>query len=82
MSTKQLRVRLFSLLSWAKRFFRENPGALFIVGFQVLLAACAALLVLGLAASAEGVAVGAYFLLVIGVVLQLIWFVRRDRHIG
>jgi hypothetical protein len=82
MSTKQLRVRLFSLLSWAKRFFRENPAALFIVGFQVLLVACAALLVLGLASSAEGVAVGAYFLLVAGVVLQLVWFVRRDRHIG
>jgi hypothetical protein len=40
------------------------------------------MLVLGIAAFAEGVAVGAYFLLVVGVVLQLVWFVRRDRHGG
>jgi hypothetical protein len=79
---KQLRARLFSLLSWSRRFLRENPGALFIVGFQALLVACAAMLVLGIAAFAEGVAVGAYFLLVVGVVLQLVWFVRRDRHGG
>lgn len=60
----------------AKRFFRENPGAGFVVGFQILLVTCAVLLVSGLSFLAEGVAVAAYFLLVIGVVLQLVCFLR------
>lgn len=59
-----------------KRFFRENPGALFVVGFQVLLVTCAVMLVLGMAWLAEGVAVAAYFLLVVAVVVQLVCFVR------
>jgi len=67
-------LRSFSV--WAKRFFRVNPGALPIVGFQVLLVACAVMLVFGFSVLAEGVAVAAYFLLVAGVVLQLVCFVR------
>jgi heme/copper-type cytochrome/quinol oxidase subunit 4 len=63
----------------AKRFFRENPGAVFVLGFQILLATCAVLLVSGLSFLAEGVAVVAYFLLVVGVVLQLVCFLR-SRH--
>lgn len=79
MSIKQLRLRLFAFLSWAKRFFRENPGALPILGFQVLLGACAVLLAVGLASLAEGLAVVAYFLLVAGVVVQLAFFVKNSR---
>lgn len=65
----------------AKRFLRENPGAVFVLGFQVLLVMCAVLLVSGLSFLAEGLAVAAYFLLMIGVVLQLVSFLR-DRNGG
>jgi hypothetical protein len=67
-------LRSFSV--WVKRFFRANAGAVFILGFQVLLVACAAMLVFEMAWLAEGVAVVAYFLLVVGVVFQLVCFVR------
>lgn len=67
-------LRSFSV--WIKRFFRANPGAVFILGFQVLLLACGAMLVFEMAWLAEGVAVVAYFLLVVGVVFQLVCFVR------
>jgi len=79
MSMVRLRVRVDSFLVRVKRFFRENPGALFIVGFQVLLAACAVLLAVGSAGLAEGLAVVAYFMLVAGVVTQLVCFVRESR---
>ena len=51
-----------------KRYFRRNPGAPFVVGFQVLLLVCAGLLVLGNSSLANEVAVYAYYLLVAGVV--------------
>ncbi|MFQ5821149.1 MAG: hypothetical protein ACE5I5_14245 [Candidatus Heimdallarchaeota archaeon] len=60
-----------------KRYLRDNPGASFIIGFQILLLVCAGLLILGNSVWAEGVAVVAYFSLVIGVVLQLISFLRH-----
>ena len=60
-----------------KRYFRRNPAAFFITGFQILLLVCAGLLISGSSFWAEGVAVGAYFSLVIGVVLQLISFLRH-----
>jgi len=61
----------------AKRYFRENLGAPFIIGFQLLLLVCAGLLIRGNSVIANEVAVYAYFLLVIGVVLQLIAYVRH-----
>ncbi len=61
----------------ARRFLRENPGSIPIFGFQMLLVVCAVLLACGLGVYAEGVAVGAYFLLVAGVVIQLAIFVKR-----
>jgi hypothetical protein len=67
-------LRSFSV--WVKRFFRANPGAVFILGFQVLLVACAAMMVFGFSFLAEDVAVVAYFLLVVSVVFQLVCFVR------
>lgn len=66
-----------SFLARFMRFLKENPGAGFILAFQTLLATCAVMLVLGLTSLAEDLAVVAYFALVAGVVLQLIWFVRR-----
>ena len=61
------------------RFFRENPGALPVVGFQFLLLVCAFLLAFGVGDVAEGLAVVAYFLLVAGVVFQLVDYVRDSR---
>jgi len=60
-----------------ERYLRDNPGASFVIGFQILLLVCAGLLILGNSVWAEGVAVAAYFSLVIGVVLQLISFLRH-----
>lgn len=74
-----MRGSILTFLVRVKRFLRENPAAILILGFQALFVACAFLLVLNLAVVAEGVAVVAYFLLVAGVVLQLAWFVRSPR---
>ena len=63
-----------------KRYFKENPGATFIVGFQALLLVCAGLLIQGNSLLAEGVAIVAYFLLVVGVVRQLIFFIRHGKE--
>ena len=52
---------------------------LFIVEFQILLVICAFFLVHGNSATANTVAVAAYCLLLIGVILQLISFVRSER---
>lgn len=59
-------------VSVLKRYFRENPGALSIIQFQVLLVACACLLIQGNSAMANEIAVYAYYLLAIGVVSQLV----------
>ena len=67
-----------SFLIKVKRFFRENPGAVLVLGFQVVLVICAVLLVLGGSFLAESIAVVAYFLLVLGVVLQLVCLVRSS----
>ena len=63
-----------------KRYLRENPGASFIIGFQLLLLVCAGLLIVGNSVWANGLAVVAYFSLVIGVVLQLISFLRHGKQ--
>ena len=59
-----------------KRFLRENPGAFFVLSFQVLLVVCAVLSVFGSSSFAESVAVVAYSFLLVGVCLQLACFVR------
>ncbi len=59
-----------------KGYFRENLGAPFVIGFQILLLTCACLLVMGNSALANDLAVAAYFSLVIGVVLQFVSFLR------
>jgi len=63
-----------------RRFLRENPGASFIVGFQILLLVCAGLLIVGNSVWADGLGVVAYFSLVIGVVLQLIFSLRSGKQ--
>jgi len=64
----------------AKRYFRENPGAALVMGFQILLLICASLLIRGNSALANEVAVYAYYLLIVGVVLQLVSFVRHEKR--
>lgn len=60
-----------------KEYFKDNPGALFVLGFQLLLVACAGLLIQGSLAVANEIATYAFFLLVVGVILQ---FVAHLRH--
>ena len=63
-----------------RRYLRENPGASFIIGFQILLLVCAGLLIVGNSVWADELAVVAYFSLVIGVVLQLISFLKHGKQ--
>ncbi|MGA9387737.1 MAG: hypothetical protein WBV70_02795 [Candidatus Bathyarchaeia archaeon] len=63
--------------SKVKRYLSMNPGAVFIVGFQSLLLACACLLIEGNFAQADNVAMYAFCLLVVGVVLKAISFLRH-----
>jgi hypothetical protein len=65
-----------------KGYVRENWGAPFIVGFMLLLMVAAVSLSMGLAVIADGVAIAAYFALVVGVVLQLVCFLRYNRKNG
>jgi hypothetical protein len=57
-------------------YVRENWGAPFVIAFMLLLVVAAALLAIGLDFLADEVAVGAYFALVAGVVLQLVCFLK------
>jgi hypothetical protein len=70
----------FEINVWAtriKRYFKDNLGAPFIISFQLLLLMCAGLLIQGNSVMANEVAVYSYFSLVIGVVLQLVAYVRH-----
>jgi len=58
-----------------KGYFIRRPGALFIIGFDALILTCAFLLVQG-NSLVNDVAVYAYCLLVVGVVLQAIAFLK------
>jgi hypothetical protein len=69
------------LMSIFNAYFRENWGAPFILGFIALIIVCAVLQLDGLPDSANSVAVYAYYLLVIGVILQIVSYIR-DRNIG
>src|SRR3972149_201331 len=61
-----------------KIYTRENWGAPFIVSFMLLLSGAAVTLSLGLSALANEVAIYAYYALVVGIVLQLVCFLRND----
>jgi hypothetical protein len=69
-------------LVWARGYFRENWGAPFVLGFMFLLLVAVVLLIVGLKWTAEGVANYAYFVLVVGVVLQLVCSLRRGNSSG
>lgn len=61
-------------------YVSENPGAPFILGFQFLLILCAILLVEGAEAMANELAVYAYYALLIGVLLQIVSYVKERRR--
>jgi len=63
-------------ISTILEYFKDNWGAIFILGFQVLLITATALLVLGDSILANEVSIYAYFLLVIGVFLQSLSHLR------
>jgi len=62
-----------------KKYLKENPGAPFIMGFMTLLLSCAVLLTTGHTPQANTTAEYAYYLLVIGVILQFVSFVKEGR---
>jgi len=63
-------------------YVRVNWGAPFIVGFMLLLMIAAASLSMALAALADEVAVYAYYALVVGVILQLVCFLKYNKRNG
>ncbi|MFQ6127107.1 MAG: hypothetical protein ACE5R6_21230 [Candidatus Heimdallarchaeota archaeon] len=63
-----------------RRLKKKNLGAPFVIGFQMLLLVCAGLLTQGDSGLANEIAVYAYYLLVVGVVLQLVSFVGQEEN--
>jgi Kef-type K+ transport system membrane component KefB len=62
-----------------KAYFKANPGALFVVFFQVLVLSAGVLLVLRASWAANEVAVYAIYSLAAGVALQIVVTVREER---
>lgn len=58
---------------------KENMGVLFVLIFQGLTFLCAGLLIQGSLALADGVALGAYFILNITLVLQITYFIQHRK---
>lgn len=61
---------------------RENWGAPFIIAFMLLLAVAAASLSMRLVGFADEVAVYAYYALLVGIILQLVCFLKYDKRSG
>jgi len=61
-------------------YFQENWGAPFIIGFMMLLMTAAGFLCYGLEKVANNLAVYSYYLLVIGVILQFICYLKYWRE--
>lgn len=70
------------ILAKIRGYFRENWGAPFIIGFMLLLTVAAASLSIGLDFLANEVAIYAYYALVVGVVLQLVCFLKYGERSG
>jgi hypothetical protein len=63
-------------------YVKENWGAPFVVGFMGLLMVAAVSLLMGFAVLANEVSVYAYYALVVGVVLQLVCFLKYRKGEG
>jgi heme/copper-type cytochrome/quinol oxidase subunit 4 len=70
------------MLTKIRRYIRENLGAPFIVGFMFLLIVAAISLLIGFDFLANEIAVYAYYALVVGVVLQLVCFLKYGEKGG
>jgi hypothetical protein len=68
--------------SRVKGYVKENWGAPFIVSFMALLMVAAVSLLVDLVVLADEVAVYAYYALVVGVVLQLVCFLKYGKRNG
>lgn len=64
-------------MSPAMSYFTENPSAIFVVNFIALLMLAAVLLIYKKEAEANIVAEYAYFVLVTGVLIQLVQYIRE-----
>jgi len=71
--------QLKSSLDRMKRYLLTNPGAMFIIGFNVLILTCAFLLIENNPLISDA-AFFAYCFLFIGVVLQAIGFLKAEGH--
>ena len=65
-----------------KGYVKENWGSPFIAGFMLLLLSAAVSLSAGLSSLANAVAVYAYYALVVGVVLQLVCFLKYRKKVS
>ncbi len=63
-------------------YLRKNRSAGFLLGFMILLVVAAVALSVGLVFLAEVLGDTAYFSLLIGVVLQLVSFLKQNRKTG
>jgi hypothetical protein len=62
-----------------KTFFKENPGASFILAFMLLLVSAAILLATGRSDDANATAVYAFYAIVLGIIIQVGFIVREGR---
>ena len=69
-----------TVLKKVPKYLRENPGAPFIVAFQIMLVTCAILLASGQEEAANGLAVYAFYSLVAGVLLQFVAFLKYGKE--
>lgn len=66
----------------ARGYMKENWGAPFVLGFISLLVVAAFCLLMGFAGLANDMAVYAYCVLIVGVVLQLVNFLKCNKRKG
>jgi len=59
------------------KYLRENPGAPFIIAFQVMLIVCAVLLAVGNETVANELTIYAFYCLVAGIIIQFIVFLKH-----
>jgi hypothetical protein len=64
------------------RYLRENRSTAFVLGFMLMLIGAAIALSVGSLIVAEVLGDIAYFLLVVGVAIQLVDFIRQERKTG